>query len=323
MANPVTTGELIAMTLRRRTGKLADNVTTHIPLLRYLRRKENVQMVSGGRTLVRELEYAENANFSWYSGAEQLGTGQTDTFTFAEFNWKQAAVVMVINGLERRQNAGEGQSINLVGSRVKNAEKTMMNNVATGVASAGTTFSGKTIGGLQSLVADTPTSGTVGGIDRASYSFWQNQFYRGVTDGGAAVSASTIQGYMHALYLRTLRNSDTTDLIVAGTTYFQYYWDSLAAIQRIASSDKAVGGFRSLEFAGPGGQATVEVDSSISATRMYFLNTDYLFFEVHDEANFVALEPRDSINQDAMARPFIFMGNLTASNCARQGVLVA
>ena len=128
---------------------------------------------------------------------------------------------------------------------------------------------------------------------------------------------------MHALYLRTLRNQDTTDLVVAGSTYFQYYWDSLAAIQRIASSDKAVGGFRSLEFAGPGGQATVEVDSTISATRMYFLNTDYLFFEVHEDANFVALEPRDSINQDALARPFIFMGNLTCSNCARQGVLIA
>ena len=141
--------------------------------------------------------------------------------------------------------------------------------------------------------------------------------------GGGAGSATTIQGYMHALYLRTLRNQDTTDLVVAGSTYFQYYWDSLAAIQRIASSDKAVGGFRSLEFAGPGGQATVEVDSTISATRMYFLNTDYLFFEVHEDANFVALEPRDSINQDALARPFIFMGNLTCSNCARQGVLIA
>ena len=52
-------------------------------------------------------------------------------------------------------------------------------------------------------------------------------------------------------------------------------------------------------------------------------NTDYLFFEVHSDANFVALEPRESTNQDAMARPIIFMGNLTASNCARQGILVA
>jgi hypothetical protein len=259
----------------------------------------------------------------WYSGAEALNTSAQDVFTYAEFNWKQAAVTMVINGLEMRQNSGKAQSINLVGSRIKNCERTMANNVAVGVASDGTGSSGKTIGGLQSIVADTPTSGTVGGIDRSSYSFWRNQFYRGATDGGAAVSATTIQGYMHALYLRTLRNQDTTDLIVAGSTYFQYYWDSLAAIQRIASHDKAVGGFRSLEFAGPGGQATVEVDSTLSATRMYFLNTNYLFFEVHEDANFVALEPRDSINQDAMARPFIFMGNLTCSNCARQGVLVA
>ena len=322
MATP-NLSEVITTTLRRRTKKLADNVTDHIPLLKRLKEKENVNMVSGGRTLVRELEYAENGTFQWYDGYEALNTAASDVFTAAEFNWKQAATVIVMSGRERRMNSGDNSVINLLSSRIKNGEKTMMNNVAVGVASDGTGSGGKTIGGLQSLVADTPTSGTVGGIDRATYSFWQNQFYRGVTDGGAAVSATTIQGYMHALYLRTIRNSDRTDLIVAGTTYFKYYWDSLVAIQRITSAEDGATGFKNIAFYGPGGQADVMYDSTISATRMYFLNTDFLFFEVHEDANFVALEPRDSTNQDALARPLIFMGNLTMSNAARQGVLVA
>lgn len=322
MATP-NLSEVITTTLRRRTKKLADNVTDHIPLLKRLKEKENINMVSGGRTLVRELEYAENGTFQWYDGYEALNTAASDVFTAAEYNWKQAAVVITMSGRERRMNSGDNAVINLLSSRIKNGEKTMMNNVAAGVASDGTGSGGKIIGGLQSLVADTPTSGTVGGIDRATYSFWQNQYYRGVTDGGAAVSATTVQGYMHALYLRTIRNSDRTDLIVAGTTYFKYYWDSLVAIQRITSAEDGATGFKNIAFYGPGGQADVMYDSTISATRMYFLNTDFLFFEVHEDANFVALEPRDSTNQDAMARPLIFMGNLTMSNAALQGVLVA
>ena len=130
MANPVSSGELVAMSLRRRTGKLADNVTNHVPVLRYLRKKENVQLVDGGRTLMRELEYAENGNFMWYSGSEALNTSAQDVFTYAEFNWKQAAVVMVLNGLEMRQNSGKAQSINLVGAQITSANVSRMDSKA-------------------------------------------------------------------------------------------------------------------------------------------------------------------------------------------------
>jgi hypothetical protein len=32
-------------------------------------------------------------------------------------------------------------------------------------------------GGMQLLVADDPTTGTVGGISRSSYSFWRNKLW--------------------------------------------------------------------------------------------------------------------------------------------------
>jgi hypothetical protein len=43
----------------------------------------------------------------------------------------------------------------------------MQNNLSADMYSDGTATSGKQIGGLQLLVADTPTTGTVGGINRA------------------------------------------------------------------------------------------------------------------------------------------------------------
>lgn len=67
MASP-NLSELVTTTLRDRTGELADNVSKSNALLAKLSAKGNVDLVSGGRTIVKELEYAENATFMYYSG---------------------------------------------------------------------------------------------------------------------------------------------------------------------------------------------------------------------------------------------------------------
>ena len=165
MASPNLT-EIVTTTLRRRSKQLADNVSQHNALLSRLRSKGNISLVPGGRTIVEELEYAENATFQYYSGYEVLDVSPSDVFTAAEFNWKQAAVNVTASGLETRiQNAGPEQVINLLDSRIRNAEKTMANNISEGIYSDGTGTGGKQIGGLQSIVADAGT-GTVGGKDK-------------------------------------------------------------------------------------------------------------------------------------------------------------
>jgi len=63
MASPNLT-EIVTTTLRRRSKTLADNVSQHNALLSRLRSKGNTQLVPGGRTIVEELEYAENATFN-------------------------------------------------------------------------------------------------------------------------------------------------------------------------------------------------------------------------------------------------------------------
>jgi|DEB0MinimDraft_3_1074331.scaffolds.fasta_scaffold00185_8 hypothetical protein len=320
MASP-NLSEIVTTTHRNRSETLADNVTNHVPLLRYLKKRGNISLKSGGRTLVHELDYAENATFQWYDGYEVLDVSASDVLSAAEFNWKQAAVNVTISGKEMRMNSGDDEIIDLLESRIKNADRTMMNNVATGIASDGTGSSGKQIGGLQLLVPDDPSTGTAGGINRANYSFWQSQVYDATSDGGDTTSATNIQGYMNALWIQCVRNADAPDLIVAGSDKFQYFWNSLQTIQRITGADEGSSGFRTLTYYGPGGSADVVYDSTINADRMYFLNTEYIKFCVHREANFAPLEDKSSVNQDAMVKPIIFMGNLTMSNAARQGVL--
>ena len=321
MASP-NLSEIVTTTLRNRSGEFADNVTKDLALLRRLEQRGNVKPADGGRTLVQELEYAENSTFQYYSGYEVLNVAPSEVFSAAEFNWKQAAVNVTWSGLEADiQNAGKEKVIDLLESRIANARRTMANNLSTGIFSDGTGTSGKQVGGLQSLVADAPATGTVGGINRANFSFWRNQVYD-FSDESVTPSATTIQAAMRNLYLNCKRGSaasEAPDFVVAGTTYFEFFWNSLTTIQRVTSEDTAVAGFDSLKFR----KSDVCHDEDCAAARMYMLNTQYLFWRPHRNRNMVPLERKGAINQDATVVPIVWAGNLTMSNAARQGVIVA
>ncbi len=67
--------EIAATTLRNRTGKLADNVTNNNAILSRMNRRGTIKPVSGGRTILQELEYAENVTYQRYSGYEYCAFG--------------------------------------------------------------------------------------------------------------------------------------------------------------------------------------------------------------------------------------------------------
>lgn len=316
--------EIVTTTLRNRTGQLADNVSKNNALLYRLQKKGKVKPVSGGRTIVQELEYAENGTFKRYSGYESLNISPSDVFTAAEFNYAQAAVAVSISGLEMLQNAGKEQIIDLLASRISNAEKTLTNNIAIDCYSDGTADGGKQIGGLQLIVDTTPTTGTVGGIDASTTigTFWRNIAY----DGGGTATSTNIQSYMNATAVQLVRGTDRPDLIVADNNYYQKYLASMQTIQRVTDESMAGAGFTSLKYFGAGMSSDVVLDGGVSGgmpgSTMYFLNTDYIFFRPHSDRNFVPIgDDRFAVNQDAMVKLIGFAGNMTVSNRRLQGVM--
>ncbi len=179
-----------------------------------------------------------------------LDISPSDVISAAEFNWKQASVNVTISGLEGEiQNAGTNKIIDLLEARVRNAERTMMNNISTGVYADGTGSSSKEIGGLRLLVPDDPTTGTVGGIDRSvgTNSFWQSIAFSAVTDGGAAATSANIQSYMNQTWVQLVRGTDAPDLIVADNIYWRLYLESMQAIQRVTNEKMTSAGFMNLE----------------------------------------------------------------------------
>lgn len=318
MATP-NLSEIVTTTLRNRSGKFADNVTNNNALLRKLKEKGAIKKLSGGRTIVREVDWNENGTYKEYSGYETLDVSSSETLSAAEYDWKQSAVCVTLSGIEERNNSGPDGVINLLESRITNAMRTMSNQTSTGIYSAGTANGGKQIGGLQLIVADTNTN-TVGGISGSSFSFWRNISYDATTTGGSAASAGNMVKYMNTVFNQLIRGTDAPDLIVADYNYFGLYENALIAHQRFVDEKTAAAGFTNYAYKG---NVPVILDggSGIATNHMYFLNTDYLFWEVHQDAYMKALEGMRPVNQDAMVWPTILQSNLTCSNRKLQGVL--
>ncbi|HWU63575.1 MAG TPA: phage major capsid protein [Ensifer sp.] len=316
--------EIVTTTLRNRSGVVSDNVLKNNGLLTRLRSRGKVKTFSSGRTIVHELSYAENSTFQRYSGYDLLNIAPSDVLTAAEYDIKQASVAVTMSGLEELQNSGEAAVLDLLEQRIDNAETTMINNIALDCYSDGTADGGKQIGGLQLLISTSPTSGTVGGINRATWGFWRNQKFSALSDGGVAASSTNIQSYMNRLYLTCSRGADKPDLIIADNNYFRLYWESLQAIQRITSTDTAMAGFSTLQYMGSDVVFDGGYGGGAPTNQMYFLNSKYLMFRPHADRNFVPLGgDRMNANQDAMVKLMAFAGNLTLSNAFLQGVLTA
>lgn len=308
-------GEIVATTLRNRSGELADNVTNHNALFMRVNKKGNIKPVDGGRTIIQELEYAENSTVAWYSGYETLNITPQEVFDAAEYDWKQLAGTVSISGLEEIKNAGKEQVINLLESRIKNLMKSLKNTAATATYADGTGTGGKELGGLRLLVADDPTaSSTVGGINQNTYSFWRNQY-----SGAAASSSGNILSRMNSMWLTCIRGTDKPDIIPADSTMYTHFEASLQQNQRFSDASMAEAGFESLKYK----TADVFYDDQCPTKHMYFLNTDYLFLRPHKTRQFVPLEDRNSLNQDATVIPVVWAGNMTCSNRSLQGVVIA
>ena len=322
--------DIIATTIQSRSGELADNVTNNNPLLLKLKSKGNVRPFSGGNVILEEIMYNDSStnNTNSYSGFETLNISPNSPISAAQFSIAQYASAVTISGLEMLQNSGKEAIIDLLEGRIKVAEAQLANRINLDLYGNGTGNGGKNLTGLAAAVADAPTSGTYGGINRATWTFWQNQAFSGVTNGGAAVSAANIQSYMTQLAIKLVRGTDKADLIVADNNYYNLYVNSLQAIQRVTDPEMAGSGFASLKFYGGGTSADVVLGGGIGAqepaNHMYFLNTDYIFFRPHKDRNFVPIGgERQSVNQDAIVKLIGWAGNLTTSGAQFNGVLTA
>ena len=301
-------------------GRAKDDVLENNALLSWLSQKGNTDTFDGGVEIVEQVLYNEVQASGWYTGSEVLDVQATDVLTSANFAIKQYYANIVQDGLEEIQNAGESRMINLIKAKIQAGMATAKNAISEALFYSNTEHDGKSIGGLQHLVSDNPSSPTVGGINAAlsSNSWWRNYTFD-FSANSLTPGASTILQALNTSFLNTNRGNEMVDIVIAGDTFFGYFESALQANQRFMSAEKAIAGFKAYQYK----SAQVIHDPHCSATRMYGLNTDYVFFRPFERRNFVIGDRKDSINQDAYLYPILWAGNMTIASRQRHFVIIA
>ena len=312
-------GDLFTTTLESRAEKLADNISKNNALLSKLKSKDNIRTISGGSKILEELEYGEG-DMVWYSGFDTISYTPKQLFSAAEYAIKLCAVPVAVSGEDLLKNSGHARVMELMEKRIQNAEKTMRNQLSAALYGDGTASDGKAIGGLKLLVADDPTTGTVGNINRATGG---NEFWRNQSKTVSELSSSNILQAMNEMYLNCSRGVDKPDLIVADDKLYSAFEQALQPMARYTDTTMADAGFSNLKFKGAdvifdGGQG-----GHCPENHMYFLNTNYIYLRPHKDRNMKVIGgDRMAVNQDAMYRIIGWAGNMTLSNAALQGVLI-
>jgi hypothetical protein len=250
-----------------------DNIFEDYWLLNRLKNGEGFKSIDGGDVITASLEYATNATVAWYSDTETLSTTRQDVFDRAEFGWKECAGTVLQSELESAINQGSAKKFDLLDSKLKNLRSSLDSLVNTAMYSDGTGSGSKEIGGLRHLVATDPTTGTVGGINRANFTFWRNQQASGIKTTSAFDNLRAVMRSQYNLASNGVQGQHPK-FGTTTRTVFEGFEGLLLANERFTSKADGDGGFKNeiLKFKG----MMLSYDNDCPTGIMYLLNPKYL-----------------------------------------------
>jgi len=316
------TDELISTTLDNYvSANLEDQIFTSNPLFYWMNKRGDgvKELQDGGNNIIVPLLYGKNNTVAAYSGYDILDTTPQSGIGNATYAWKQTAASITIDRYSERKNSGKHQLINLLKSKIKQAEMSMMEYFDERLFTA---QSGDSILGLPDLVSPTPSTGTVGGINAATYSWWRNYQKAGTH---TAAAYDNLFADMRTAYNTQSKGSarDHPDLYVTSQTVYEGF-ESLLTIDinfnvGMVDTKLAEVGFEAYKFKG----ARVMWDSYCGSDDMYILNSKYLKLYVDTKTDFITTPFIRPANQDAKVAQILWMGGFTVSNRSKQGILSA
>lgn len=303
-------------TLEKFNNVVRDQIFKGLPVLDFMLQSGRVRRVPGGRRISEAVLYEGNQNFEPYEHYDVVATAPSDGATRAFYKWRLYNIALTISEQEIDENAGnETKLFDLLKFKIKQAEKSMRDGLATDLFA---TQAGKRLDGLGGIIST--TANTVGEIDETTNTWWAPQ------RNTSALDALGLRGAMRTMYNDVLESVDpvSEDKLVIVTTQaiHEAYEDQLQDTVRLRyeqqNASKVGFGFKNaLAFK----NAPIIWDSKQTAKFMYFINTDYLGFVLHPNKDFKMTEMRHRVDQHASVAHIQFMGNLTCSARRHQGVI--
>jgi hypothetical protein len=230
--------------------------------LRELESAGFIQHVSLGENIEAPLDYRSNPDTAVLaSDQDSASLLKTEVITSAVYDIAQLNVPVTWTKGDEAKNPTETQKIALVKSLLENGINSHDDLIEQRIFTS-SAVGGVEVNGLNDLVT-TAGTGTVGGIDAGTETFWQNQ-------ADTYVDGSDIEASMTTVFNRCAKGSGSVlqpKVLISGSTPHALYESQLQTLQRFQDSGKADGGFKVLAF-----KSANYIFSHKGGNSIYFLN---------------------------------------------------
>lgn len=161
-------------------GKFVDNIFSGQTALAAMKKFNGYDTIDGGVSIAIQVEYATNPTAGFRGAYSEIPVQQTEEFDIAQYMWKYLSDSIAVSFAEMGKWSGESQRANGVEGKLRNAEASLREQLETGLFAA--TPGGDDIHSFQEFITN---SGTVGGINGTTYTWWRANVY--TTVGALAV----------------------------------------------------------------------------------------------------------------------------------------
>lgn len=295
-----------------------DNIFDRYWLLENLRGGEAFEE-QHGRAIFSALEYATNTTVKAMSELETLDVTRVDVFDQAEYAWKHVGGLAVQSEFEDQMTASGGGKFRLQARKIANLKRSNEDNINAQLFSDGTGTSSKEMGGLQLLVPDDPTTGTVGQINRATFTFWRSQ-----TETGTQTSSAydNLLSTMRSVYNKCSNGvgEQTPQFAVTDRTTFEGYEGLLTNNERYVradTNDLGVSGFKGTQLMFK--DIPIAYDNDNPSGSVYILNRRNL--KLVYMIWMKMFEAQSPVNQFVKVPKVLSIANLITDNSRRLGVV--
>ena len=302
-----------------------DQIATERPLLKKLMEGRKT-FLGAKQNVVENIRKTYGSNFNWAYGEAAVTFNKRNTTEQAAFPWRRAVDGLYIDydrlfgagikvregerGAYKLEQNEKVQLLNLLDEQMESLKEGFMQKLDFELHRSGAS-STDAVTGLDALVSIAPTTGVVGGLDRASATYWRNYAQTAIS----TASVGTLAQAMEFAWRKSIRNGGSPNFILAGGKFIDAYRKeitvtNMADAKNVKTLDAGVGSgvntglyFKGVEIIwDPSFEDldALETPAVQWEKRCYFLNTKYLKLRDDDIDIVTPIRPHDVLAMYAM-----------------------
>lgn len=302
-----------------------DQIATERPLLKKLMEGRK-SFLGAKQNVVENIRKSYGSNFNWAYGEAAVQFNKRNTTEQAAFPWRRAVDGLYIdydrlfgNGIKVREGDRGAfkleqnekvQLVNLLDEQMESLKEGFMQKLDLDLHRSGSQ-STDAVTGLDVLVSTAPATGVVGGLDRATATYWRNYAETGIS----TATVGTLAQRMEFAWRKAIKNGGSPNFILAGGKFIDAYRKEItvtnqADAKSVKTLDAGVGSgvntglyFKGVEIIwDPAFEDLDALDTPAIEweKRCYFLNTKFLKLRDDDIDIVTPIRPHDVLAMYAM-----------------------